>query len=147
MKFLIEFFRYLTESTGTIFCPLIKKLRCFVIFVFLDLKVIVFVFPIFSLFAWIHWTINFRHLLIHLLSFFNEFSVNKRLVSSAKWCTVEKSTALWKSLMERIKRIGPNINPWGLKVQSGDLVLLIVVWCFLSSRNDLSHLFDLSRIR
>ena len=103
----------------------------------------------FRLFARIHWITNFRSLLMCLLSFFNEFSVSKRLVSSAKWCTVEKSTALWKSLIKRIKRIGSNIDPWGTPILislSEDLVLLIVVCCFLPSRNDLSHLFDLSRI-
>ena len=142
----------MAESAGTIFIPLIRKSRCLVIFLFLDLKITIFVFPVFrdfSLFAGIHWTTNFRSLLMGLLSFFNEFSVSKRLVSSAKWCNVEKSTALWKSLMKRIKRIGLNINPWGTPILtslSEDLVLLIVVCYFLPSRNDLSHLFDLSRI-
>ena len=108
----------------------------------------IFVFPVFrdSLLARIHWTTNFRSLLMCLLSFFNEFSVSRRLVSPAKWCTVEKSTALWKSLIKRIKRIGPNIKPLGNPILislSEDLVFLMVVCCFLPSRNDLSHLFDL----
>ena len=136
--------RYLTESTGTIFCSLMWKLRCFVTFIFLDLKITIFVFPVFR--DRINWTTNFRSLLICLLSSFNEFSVSKRFVLSAKWCTMEQSTALWKSL---IKRIGPNINPCGTPILtslSEDLVLLIVVCYFLPSMNDLSHLFDLSRI-
>ena len=97
----------------------------------------------FSLYLEIHSTTNFRSLLVCLLSFFDEFSLSKRLLSSAKWCTVEDSTALWKSLMKRIKGIGANIDPWGtpiLIVLSKELVLLIVVCCFLSSRNDLNHL-------
>ena len=52
--------------------------------------------------------------------------------------------------MKRIKKIEPRIDPWGnpiLKGLSEDLALLIVVCDFLSSRNDLSHLIDLPRMR
>ena len=48
--------------------------------------------------------------------------------------------------MKRIKKIEPNIDPWGTLVLIGlseGLAFLIVVCCFLSSRNDLSHLFEL----
>ena len=125
--------RYLTESTGTIFCSLMWKLRCFVTFIFLDLKITIFVFPVFR--DRINWTTNFRSLLTYLLSFLNEFPVSKRLESSAKWCTVGKlKTSLWKPLMKRIKRIGPIIDPWGTPILislSEDLILLIVVCCFL----------------
>ena len=51
--------------------------------------------------------------------------------------------------MKRIKITGPNIDPWGTPIIIGlseDLALLIVVCCFLSSKDDLTHLFDLSRI-
>ena len=51
--------------------------------------------------------------------------------------------------MKRIKIIELNIDPWGtpiLKGMSEDLVLLVAVYCFLSSRNDLNHLSDLSDI-
>ena len=49
--------------------------------------------------------------------------------------------------MKRIKQIGPNVDPWGTPILIGsskDLALLIVVCCFLTSSNDLKHLFDLS---
>ena len=115
------------------------------------MKITIFVFPVFreSVFARIHWATEFRSLLMCLLSFFNEFLVSRRLVSSAKWCTVEISATLWRSLMKSIKRIGRNINPWGTPMLIGlskDLYLLIVACCFQSSRNDLNHLFDLSCI-
>ena len=51
--------------------------------------------------------------------------------------------------MKRIKKIGPNIDPWGTLILTGlseDLALLIVICCLLFSRNDLNHLFDLSCI-
>ena len=51
--------------------------------------------------------------------------------------------------MKRIKRIGPNIDPWETSILIGlskDLALFIVVWCFLSPRDDLNHLFDSSHI-
>ena len=62
---------------------------------------------------------------------------------------MENSTASWKSLMKRIKIIEPNIDPWGTPILIGmseDLVFLIAVCSFLSSKNDLNHLSDLSDI-
>ena len=78
-------------------------------------------FPILrdKFFAQIHRTTNFRSLFMCLLSFLNGFSVSKRLVSSAKWCTVENSTALWKWLMKRIKGIGSNTDPGGTPIITG----------------------------
>ena len=48
--------------------------------------------------------------------FFNEFQVSMR--SSAK-CSVENSTVLWKLLIKRIKRIGPDIDSWGPPTLTG----------------------------
>ena len=78
-----------------------------------------------------------------LLIFFNEFPVSKR-------CRRLQNYAVWRSQeLKKIKRIGPNIDRWGALILislSEDLVLLIVVCCILTSSNDLSHFFDLSRI-
>ena len=57
---------------------------------------------------------------------------------------MENSAALWKSLMKRIKRIGPTMDPWRTPVflvLSEDLALLKLVCYFLSTRNDLNDPF------
>ena len=50
---------------------------------------------------------SMEQLILGLLMCLNEFSVSKRLVSSAKWCTVENSTVLFKSLKKINRLYGP----------------------------------------
>ena len=51
--------------------------------------------------------VSFKSLMIWLLIFLSSLSTRRRLVSFAKWWTELNSTALRKSLMNTIKRMGP----------------------------------------
>ena len=51
------------------------------------------------LFAYCHWTRLERSKLIALFNFFREWLAYKKLVSSAKWCTLECKIVWFKSLI------------------------------------------------
>ena len=105
----------MTRDESLIFWPLMRKLRCLVIILFLDLNITSSVLLVFkdSLFALIHSTTSFKSLFICLFIFFIDLSVRIRLVSSAKWWTELNSTALCKSLISNINRRDPKTDPCG----------------------------------
>ena len=107
--------KYLTCDEGLIFWPLIRKLKCLVMILFLGLNITSSVLLVFkdSLFALIHWTTNFKSLFICLFIFFIDLSVRMRLVSSTKWWTELNSTYLCKSLINKINRRGPKTDHCG----------------------------------
>ena len=106
-------FKYLVCLFNFVFCPLIRKFRHLVIFLFLGLKIIFSVLLTFSesLFVRIYSLASFRSLLPCLLSCIKKQSDRRRFVSSAKWCTALKWIALWKSFMKIINKRGPNTKP------------------------------------
>ena len=66
-----------------------------------------------------------------------------RFVSSAKWCAELNSTALCRSLINKIKRRSPSTDSWGtpyLICFFADLLPWTLVNCFLSSRKDWNHI-------
>ena len=82
------------------------------IFLFLGLNDTISVLLAFSdgLFALTQSTVNFN-MLICLLIFLSDLAMRSRFVSSAKSCTELNSTALCKSLINKIKRGGPRADP------------------------------------
>ena len=137
--------KYRTWLDCLIFLPLTRKISCLVIFLFLGLNNTISVLLAFSdsLFALIQSTANFKSLLICLLIFLSDLSMRSRFVSSAKWCTELNSTALCRSLINKIKRRGPRTDPRGMPSLIGfsaDLLLWTLVNCFLCCRKDWNHL-------
>ena len=133
--------KYRTWLDCLIFWPLTRKLSCLVIFLFLGLNNTISVLLAFSdsLFALIQSTANFKSLLICLLIFLSDLSMRSRFVLSAKWCTELNSTALCRSLINKIKRRCPRTDPWGTPYLIGfsaDLLPCTLVNCFVSSRKD-----------
>ena len=55
----------------------------------------------------------FKSVLISLLSFLMELVRNKRLVSSAKWWTLQNFIAVCKSFIYSKNRRGPRTDPCG----------------------------------
>ena len=108
--------KYLTWNEGLIFWPLMQKLRCLVVILFLGLNIRSSVLLVFkdSLFALTHSTTNCKSLLICLFIFSIDLSVRIRLVASAKWWTELNSTALCKSLINKINKRGPKTDLWGI---------------------------------
>ena len=107
--------RYLALFTGFIFWPLILKFRCFVILLFLGLKIISSVlFALMEiLFALSHCLIWERSWLMYLLIFLRDLLQYNIFVSSAKWCIKECVTASCRSFIYTRNNKGPKIDPWG----------------------------------
>ena len=136
--------KYLTWDEALMFWLLIRKLRCLVITLFLDLNVTSSVLLVFkdSLFSLMHSTITFKFLFICFFIFFIDLSVRIRLVSSAKRWIELNSTALCKSLINNIDRKGPKTDPGRtpyFKYFLLDWYLFTVVNCNLSFRHDWNH--------
>ena len=89
-----------------------RKLRCFVIVLFLDLNITSSVLLVFknSLIALIHSNTSVRSLFMCLFNFFSDVSTKNILVSTEKWCTVLNSIYLCRSLINNMKRRGPKID-------------------------------------
>ena len=138
--------KYLTYcDEGLIFWPLMRKLRCLVMILFLGLNITSSVLLVFkdSLFAQIHWTTNFKSLCICLFIFFIDLSLRIRLVSSAERWTELNSTDLYKSSINKINRRGPKTDPCGtqyIKYFLLDWHLFTAVNCILSFRYNWSQL-------
>ena len=135
----------MTGDEGLIFWPLMQKLSCLIIILFLGLNITSSVLLVFkdSLFALIYSTTSFKSLFICIFIFFVDLSVRIRLVSSAKWWTELNSTALCKSLINNINRRGPKADPCGtpyFKYFLLDWHLFTVVNCILSFRYDWNQL-------
>ena len=129
--------RYLTWYIYWNFSPLLRKLRFFVIVLFLDLNVTSSVLLVFkdSLLALTHSTTSFWFLFICLFNFFRDFSTRSILVLSAKWCTVLNSIFLCRSLINGMNRRGPKTDPYGTPYFNSPLLdsdLLMLVNCILS---------------
>ena len=66
-------------------------------------------------------------------------------VSSAKKLTLECCTQPWRSLMNKMKRIGPNTVPWGtplMMLARTDRWPSRTTHCFLSVRNEQIHVIS-----
>ena len=118
--------KYWTWLHCLIFWPLTQKLSCLVIFLFLGLNDTISVLLAFSdgLFALTQSTVNFN-MLICLLIFLSDLAMRSRFVSSAKSCTELNSTALCKSLINKIKRRGPRTDPWSTPY----LMVFLLIFC------------------
>ena len=131
--------KYLIWSDGWMLCPLMRKLRCLVIF-FLSrfeyhkLRLT----AIYGLFNSSNPFVNKFQVSIYVSAhfffffFLSDFSMRSIFVSSAKWCTVLDSTTIWTSLINKMKRRGPRTDPCGTPYFSSllsDCVLLILVNC------------------
>ena len=132
-------------DNGWIFCSLMWKLRCLVFFLCLDLNITSSVLLVFkdNVLVLIHSAKSFRSLFMYLFTFLSDFLIRIILVSSAKWCTVLNSTTLWRSLINNMKRRGPRTDPCGTPYFNfllSDWVLLILVDCILSLRNERNKL-------
>ena len=92
--------KYLIWDDGWSFCPLMRKFRRLVIFLYLVLNTTSSLLLVFkdNLLALIYSTTSFRSLFMYLFIFLSDFLIRSILVSSAKWCTVLNSTTLWNSL-------------------------------------------------
>ena len=119
--------KYRTWLDYLSFWPLTRKLSCLVIFLFLGLNNTISVLLAFSdsLFALTQSTVNFKSQLICLLIFLSDLAMRSRFVSSAKSCTEVNSTALCKSLINKIKRRGPRTDPWGTPY----LMVFLLIFC------------------
>ena len=143
--------KYRTWGDGSIFLPLMRKLRSLVIILFLSLNIAISVLLVLcdSLLALIQSTVSFKSLLICLLNFLSDLSIRRRLVSSAKWWAELNTTVLWKSLINKIKRSGPRTEPWGAPYLT-DCLAEWQPWtlanCFRSSRNDWNYLLAIPLI-
>ena len=107
--------KYLALFTGFIFLPLILKFSCFVILLFLGLKIISSV--LFALreiqFALSHCTIWERSWLMYLLIFLRDLLQYNIFESLTKWCIKECVTASCRSLIYTRNNKGPKIDPCG----------------------------------
>ena len=92
--------KYLIWDDGWSFCPLMRKFRYLVIFLYLVLNTTSSYLLVFkdNLLALIYSTTSFGSLFMYLFIFLSDFLIRGILVSSAKWCTVLNSTTLWSSL-------------------------------------------------
>ena len=129
---------------GWSFCPLMQKLQCLVIFLSLYLNItgsILLVFFISSN------PFNKFQVPIYIsVHFFSDFLMRSILVSLAEWYTVLNSTTLWRSLKNNMKSRGPRTDPCGTSHFNSllyDCVLLILVNCILSLRNERNQLLSL----
>ena len=98
-----------------IFCPLTRKLRFFVIFFFLDLKMIFSVLPLVReiLFALSQCTIFFISKFMIWLIFLKDLCPYNKLVLSAKWCISACSVTRCISLIYMTNNRGPSLDPGG----------------------------------
>ena len=107
--------KYLTLSVGYSLLPynLIFKLPSN--FLCLDLKITITVFVTLTeiLFAFNQFARCFKSVLTSLFSFLIELLKHKRLVSSAKWCTLQYFIAWLRSFIYSKNRRGPRTGPWG----------------------------------
>ena len=137
--------KYLIWDDGWIFCPLMRKLKCLVIYSCLDLNITSSDLLVFkdNLLAVIHSTTSFRSLFMYLFIFMSDFSMKSILVLSAKWCTVLNSTTSWMLLINNMKRRGHRTDPCGTPYFSSllsDCVLLVLVNYILSLTNERNQL-------
>ena len=111
-----------------------RKLRCLVIFLCLDLNITSSVLLVFKdyLIVLIHWSIRFRSLFMICSFFLSDFSMRSIFLSSAMWCIVLHSPTTWRPLINNMKSRGPRTDPCGTPYFSyllSDCVLLILVNC------------------
>ena len=107
--------RYLTLWVGYSLLPhnfIFKPLSSFFC---LDLKITISVFFTLSeiLFAFNQLTRCFKSALTSLFSFLIELLWHNRLVSSAKWWTLQNFIAWFRSFIYNKNRRGPRTDPWG----------------------------------
>ena len=115
--------RFFSLIVGIIFWPLILKLRLFVISCFLFLRTIISVFPVLT-----------------------DFSANKRLVLSAKWCYELFMIALCNLLVKSRNNKGPGTDLCGrpcVDISLSELPFFIVVYWYLSFKNVSNHIFEI----
>ena len=141
--------RYFTLIVGIIFWPIILKLRCLVISCFLFLKTIISVFPVLreSFFTTNPLTESFDVTVYKFDDFLRDFTNNKWLVSSSKWCTELCMIALCKSLIKSKNNTAPSTDPCGtpyVDISLSELYSLILVYWYLSFKNVSSRIFGLS---
>ena len=107
--------RYLTLSVGYSLLPHTFISKSHSNFFYLDLKITISVFFTLSeiLFAFNQLTRCFKSALTSLFSFLIELLRPKRLVSSAKWWTLQNFIAWLRSFIYIKNRGGPRTGPWG----------------------------------
>ena len=129
--------RYLICVFCGIYCLLILKFRCFVIFLLdlgLNSQILVLLVFKYILFALSHVVRRFKSWLLCSFIFFKELSTSSKLVSSAKWCNLLNFMAWFRSLMYIRKRSGPRTEPCGTPNSVKGLLdfwPLTVTCCFL----------------
>ena len=128
--------RYLVWVLGIIFWPLMKKLRCLMIFFEWDLNITISVLLTFSeiLLTLSHWNKLEKSWLIFIFISFKKELTYRILVSSAKWSIDENIIALLRSLIYIRNNRRPNIELWRTPnsiLENSDCLLLTVVNCCL----------------
>ena len=133
--------RYLTCAFRGIYWPLILKFRCFVMLLLdLGLNSKISVLLVFKdiLFALSHVVRSFKSWLICLLIFFKELSASSKLVSSAKWCTLQNFVAwfLVNNIYQK-EQWTENWTLWDPKLYQS-IVRILTTHCYM--------LFSISKI-
>ena len=107
--------RYLTLSVRYNLLPHNFIFTSLSSFFYLDLRITISVFFTMSeiLFAFNQLTSCFKSALTSLFSFLIELLRHKRLVSSAKWWTLQNFIAWLRSFIYSKNRRGPRTDPWG----------------------------------
>ena len=107
--------KYFTLIVGIIFWPLILKLRYFFYLLGFVFKGYYFCFPsIKEEFVTTNpLTENFEVTVYKFVDFLRDFSANKSIVSSAKWCKELFKIALCHSLIKSRNNKGPSADPCG----------------------------------
>lgn len=137
--------KYWTWDVGSIFLPLMQKLRYLVTILFLGLNISISVLLVlsYSLFALIQSTLIFKSLLICLLIFLSDLPTKKRLLLWTNRWTELILKALCKLLINKIKRRTPRTKRLGTLYLTDCLAEWqpwTLVNCFRSFRNDWNHL-------
>ena len=107
--------RYFTLSVGCSLLPHSLTFKSSSNFFYLDLKITIPVFFTLSeiLLAFSQFTSCFKSALTSLFSFLIELLRHNKIVSSAKWWTLQNFIAWLRSFIYSKNRRGPRTEPWG----------------------------------